>query len=82
MAEQTAQFSGTVAMMMVVEAVEEEDGEAAAWSRRQRRSGMGWFLDTAMVWRQSGWQQRGLGGVEEDAGNFGSLTASKSKSSS
>jgi hypothetical protein len=41
----------------------------------------GTVLGVAMAWRQSRWRRRGLDDVEEDAGNFVSLTTSKSKSS-
>jgi hypothetical protein len=40
------------------------------------------FPGVAIAWRWSGWWRRGLGDVKEGVENFGSLTASKSKSSS
>jgi hypothetical protein len=88
-AKRMARFLGTVAMMMVVEVIR----EVAVWSQRRRRSRaaqfqgatvkagrMARFLGAAMAWRQSGWRRRELSGAKEGAGNFGSLTASKSKS--
>jgi hypothetical protein len=90
MAERTVWFLGASAMAMALEAIR----EALAWSRWQRRSRMArflgatvkdghtsWFSGVATVWRRSGWRRRGLSGVEEGAGNFGSLMVSKSKSS-
>jgi hypothetical protein len=79
--ERMARFLGTAAMAMAVEAVGEADEEATVWYRQRRRSGTVRFLGTTMVWRRSGWRRCALSGVEEDAGNFGSLTSSKPKSS-
>jgi hypothetical protein len=88
-AERMARFLGMVATMMAVEVIR----EVAVWSQWRRRSRtvqfhgaavkagwMAWFLGAATAWRQSGWRRRELSGVKEGAGNFGSLTASKSKS--